>query len=120
MIFGYKSTAAKQAQQLFQKCLEEHNGEGFILIQPHSQGGLNAKHMIAGVYDKLSQQERSMIHVASYGSASLFKFKGVKTQHFAGSDIIPWVDLVPRFVAMFSKNTNVTILKRIKKYFTFD
>ncbi len=82
---------------------------GHVFVQAHSQGGL----ILQRVLEQLSPEEKQMLDVVTYGTASIIKDRNLNyiRNYINSSDIVPMTDPYGYIKARFSNNDNVTFVK---------
>ncbi|MBS3903791.1 MAG: hypothetical protein KGZ39_00510 [Simkania sp.] len=103
-----KTHASKLLTGLWHSLIQEMggvNGSGKIVHYAHSEGGI----ITACSLKRLSQSERKMIEVYTFGSASLFdsNLAGLVRHHVSVRDPIPLTDLIGYGRALFSNDGSV-------------
>ncbi len=84
-------------------------GGGHVFVQAHSQGGL----ILQRVLEQLSPEEKKMLDVVTYGSASIIKDRDLNyvRNYINSSDVIPMTDPINYFKARFSNEDHVVFMK---------
>ncbi len=88
-------------------------GSGVIRVEAHSRGGL----VLSLALQHLTSEEKSMLCVSTYGSASLIKPEGLKScvNYVSRNDYVPWTDPIGMLAAKLGLRSDVVFLDPIEK-----
>lgn len=114
---GIPTHSVAKAVEAIQEQIKEVGGVGSggkVYIFAHSQGGLIAK----CAFEKLSAEEKQMVHINTFGSASLHNDRelGYSKNYVNTTDCVTCFDPFRYLKGRFSNNTNVQFLKSNKLF----
>ncbi|HEY4831657.1 MAG TPA: hypothetical protein VIH61_03755 [Waddliaceae bacterium] len=119
MKLGFCTNSVRKLVAGIRYCIQESGGvdSGHIInVLAHSRGGL-ALHL---ALKHLAQEEKKMLHIATFGSAKMISSEGVGSvvNYVSKRDAIPFIsDPLGHIKGLFSKNMNIKYLNSKGPYF---